>query len=179
LTIIFVGRIGTYQKNIELLLDVISDIESLINVEVLILGHITKEFQNKLDSKTIIAPKSVRFYGEVSSIAQISELYSSADILVMTSRFEGFPLCAVEALYSGCYLVVNNNCGVTEIIENNYNGIVYESKHDLSQIIVNFSKNSRTEINKLKNNARSSSKDIVWSKTIPKLRSVIESRINE
>lgn len=54
--------------------------------------------------------------------------YQRAKIFVMTSSFEGWPMTLLEAIQMGCVPIVMNSFGsLSDIIVNNYNGIIVEN----------------------------------------------------
>lgn len=58
----------------------------------------------------------------------INEIYKSANIYCMTSRFEGMPLVLLEALSFNIPLIAYDcNTGPSEIINNNENGLLIEN----------------------------------------------------
>lgn len=57
---------------------------------------------------TLGIAERVRFLGEVAGSA---ECLAEAEVMVMTSDYEGYPAVAVEALAAGCF-VVSSNCSV-------------------------------------------------------------------
>lgn len=177
--LLFVGRVGTYQKNVELLLDAINKLDVNTSFSLKIVGPIESGFKDKLDSGEILTPTNVEFTGVVSDVNEIAAYYYEADLLIMTSRYEGFPLCAVEAAYAECALLVNKNCGVDEIVEQGVNGYYYNDVIDLASKIKWFCNIDTDEIKRMKNASREKVEPLHWSKTVPLLVSRIESHINE
>lgn len=59
-------------------------------------------------------------------------LYNSASVFVLPSLVEGFSLPTLEAMHSGCAVVVTNNGGVNEYIRHQFNGLVVETKDSLA-----------------------------------------------
>ena len=57
------------------------------------------------------------------------------DILVLASRNEGLGLVQVEAMGYGIPVLGRDVGGITEILENGYNGFVIEDEYDLAQKI--------------------------------------------
>tara|TARA_B110000444_G_scaffold151054_1_gene141340 strand:- start:5235 stop:6356 length:1122 start_codon:yes stop_codon:yes gene_type:complete len=56
-------------------------------------------------------------------------------IFISSSNFEGNPKAILEAMALGCVVVAKNNINISEIIENNYNGLIYHSEDDLISLI--------------------------------------------
>lgn len=65
----------------------------------------------------------------------IGEWYSSADLYVLSSRFEGFPMTLVEAMASGC-ASVSYDCdtGPRDIIRDGVNGLLVTPEGDIDAL---------------------------------------------
>ncbi len=55
---------------------------------------------------------------------QLPDLYQSFDIFIDTSDFQGFGLCALEAMSSGCNCVITDSGGISEYALNNKNALI-------------------------------------------------------
>lgn len=93
------------------------------NVELLIAGEgIEKEkidkyiINNKLENK-------IKLVGFV----QTNEFLKEIDILVLASYSEAFPLTLLEGLSCGIPIIATNVDGIPEIIQNDYNGYLFEA----------------------------------------------------
>jgi len=107
--IITVGRIGTYQKNTELLLDILSAI-NLKDWKVKIIGGIESSFQQVIENFYLRNPEkrdSVLFTGPVSQ-KELWEYYNRSRIFLFTSRHESYGLALSEAMYMGDYVITTN-----------------------------------------------------------------------
>ena len=65
-----------------------------------------------------------RYLGEVKSEAEMSLLYSAADVFVMPSTEDNFPNTVLESLASGTPVAGFNIGGVSEQIEHGKNGVL-------------------------------------------------------
>ena len=76
----------------------------------------------------------VRFTGFVEDMGSI---YSSIDLLVISSLTEGIPLVVLEAMHQGIPVVSTRVGGIPEVIENGVDGILVEpgDSHALSRAI--------------------------------------------
>ncbi|MBU4293448.1 MAG: glycosyltransferase, partial [Actinobacteria bacterium] len=72
-------------------------------------------------------------------------------------KFEHFGITTVEAMASGCIPVVINKGGQTEIIQNGYNGFLFESWAELKEITLKIC-SGNIDFNSIKENAAKSSK---------------------
>lgn len=130
-TIIYVARIGTYQKNTELFLKVLEQVD-LKDWQVNIIGSIEEEFHQVIDkfflNNNHLVDK-VKFLGNITSREKIYELYSKSKIFCITSRYEGFPLVFPEALYFGNYIVSTDISGANDITLNEKYGRVIKNEN--------------------------------------------------
>ncbi len=105
--ILTVGRIGTEQKNNELLLKALQNI-NLRNWKVKIIGPVTESFKPKIEAFFREYPRkkaSVFFTGEITDRKKLLQYYKKAKIFCLTSRWEGFGTVLVEAQSMGNYLI--------------------------------------------------------------------------
>lgn len=62
---------------------------------------------------------------------EIARLYQESDILLATSRTEGFYLPGIEAMASGCIFITTNNGGIFEYTVHGKNAFILEKSEDL------------------------------------------------
>lgn len=65
----------------------------------------------------------VHFHGEIT---KQNQMYSQTDILLITSLDETFSLTALEALNSSTPVIASNVGGLSEVIENDVSGLLFE-----------------------------------------------------
>lgn len=111
-TILTVGRIGTFQKNTELLLESLKDVYKILeNWTVKIIGPIEPNFEKYISQFFLENPQlksKVKFLGKIEDKLTLDNEYRKAKVFVLTSRFEGFPLVFLEAMQAGCYIVTSD-----------------------------------------------------------------------
>lgn len=95
--ILTVGRLGTYQKNTEMLVNAFFaiDKEKISDWKLFLIGPMTDEFKVWLDKKIGINEfykDKIVITGNIADKEKLYEMYSRASIFVLPSRFEGFPL---------------------------------------------------------------------------------------
>lgn len=61
----------------------------------------------------------------------VDDLMAHATALIVASRFEGFGLITVEAMFNGCLVIGNNSGGTKEILEKENLGILYSEYNEL------------------------------------------------
>jgi glycosyltransferase involved in cell wall biosynthesis len=67
---------------------------------------------------------NVTFQGHVSDLGQF---FSSVDLLINTSDVEGISLSAMEALQRGVPVATRDVGGMSELIQDGYNGFLYDA----------------------------------------------------
>ena len=140
---ISVGRFEK-QKNFEMLIESFSNSSE----EVTLIGDGSMkrdlyELSKNLNSK-------INFVGILSNEEVIKRL-SKHKFYIHTSLYEGNPKTILEAMSVGCVVVVPNNRNILEIVEDNFNGIVYDQEKDsLKDIIQNI---ENRDIELISNNA--------------------------
>lgn len=124
---ITVGRIGTYQKNTESILDACKKIK-LSNWKFYIIGPIEDEFYVKIESFFFENPHlkdKVFFIGNVAEREKLMEYYSKSKVFVLTSRYESFGLVLLEALAHGNLVVSTDLVSSREITNDGKYSILY------------------------------------------------------
>ena len=119
--IIYLGRIEDSAKGVFWLADILSRVPRSATLTVAGDGPDLDGLKRRL------APHAdrVQFLGGVAP-ANVPELLSRHDVLVMPSRFEGLPLTLIEAMAAGCVPVVSKIEGVTDrIVEDGITGLLF------------------------------------------------------
>lgn len=104
--------------------------------------HIIGDGRDKdilLQMKQNLSLENIIFHGRQENPYQYLKF---ADLFILSSRYEGFPNVLLEAGACGCYALANNCLGgITEIIQNNINGEIYNIEdhqgfaHKISEIL--------------------------------------------
>ena len=104
------------QKNFELLIRAFSMICHKINAKLVILGE--GELRGKLEEMTIRMDLESKVYMPGFVINTV-DWFSTADLFVLSSDWEGLPTVLIEALHAGCK-IVSTDCpsGPAEILDN-------------------------------------------------------------
>ncbi len=131
--IVFVGRL-TYVKNPQRLLDVCKLVsEANKDVKIAIVGDGELADAAKEYCNTLNLSDNVDFLG---FRANPFKIVHDAKCFVMTSHWEGLPMCILEALALGVPVVSTPVGGIKEIIRNGYNGYLSEEDSELSNYIL-------------------------------------------
>lgn len=155
--IISVGRIGTPQKNNELLLSAIEQIENIGEYHFYFIGPVESSFEARLD--LLLARREdlrdkIILTGNITDKEKLYAYYKRAEVLCFTSLYECFALVMVEALYFGCYLVSTDLAASYDLTDDGKFGTIVEinkalkKECDVKNIIdiVKYSDNNFEEI---------------------------------
>lgn len=151
-TFVIVGAIARGKKQMEAVLAFHSIQTEFPASKLLIAGTGDKGYETELRQYVIAhnLEEKVVFLGFVD---QVTEIYRSADCLLMCSESEGLGRVTIEALSFGLPVIGYNNGGTTEIIQDQYNGLLYgNNRGELSGKMKLIIKDGELR-NKLKRNA--------------------------
>lgn len=117
--IITVGRLGSEEKNTEMLLDALARTD-LKDWKVYLIGPVDPDFRPVIERFFKNHPdkqNAVLFTGPVYDKRTLWEYYNRARIFVLTSRWESFGLVLTEACRFGCYLVSTDVGAARDLID--------------------------------------------------------------
>lgn len=118
--IITVGRLGTPQKNTEMFLRALSQVD-LKDWKVALVGSVENSFQPVIDAFFKDNPdkaKNVVFVGAIYDKQKLWEYYNRAKVFVLTSRWESYALVLNEAKRFRNYLVSTDVGAFRDLSEN-------------------------------------------------------------
>ncbi len=148
--ILTVGRIGTYQKNNELLLEAFAEAaEDMRGWSVRVVGRHEDGFQDYIDRYFERFPhlrERVVFTGAITEREKLTEEYKRAKIFALTSRMEGgTPNVIAEALSAGDYIVSSDIDAAEEAVDSGHCGEVFPvtEKEKLVDILRKLSKDEK------------------------------------
>lgn len=144
---LYVGRIGNYQKNTDMLLDAIEQID-LKDWKFYMVGPLTNNFDlrekstystriEQLYKRRPDLKDKVIFTGTISNFKELFEYYIRAKVFVLSSRHEGFSNALSEAAALGCY-IVSTDVGGAKVVSNNWtfgSKVKQEDSKDLAKIL--------------------------------------------
>ena len=101
---VFIGRIDTYQKGLDLLFESISIVQNILRKSKFHLSLFGPDRDNSVSALNILANKFgisdlITFKDPV--LVKIKGSFKTADMFIMTSRFEGLSMGLIEALSYG------------------------------------------------------------------------------
>lgn len=139
-----VGRLGTPQKNTELMLDAISKVEWCNGWKFILVGPIADSFMSIIDDFYEKHPdlrEKVMFMGECVDRLKLFDWYNRAKVFCLSSRWESFGIVLAEAQYFGNYILSTPLPSSQDFIEkDNRLGKIILSSDDLAyemQAIIN------------------------------------------
>lgn len=135
--IITVGRIGSPEKNHELLLEALKEVR-LKDWTVVFIGPVEPLFQKKVEALFRDCPdlrERIRFTGPIYERKELYDWYNRAKVFCLTSRWESFGIVLVEALYFGNYIVTTNVASASELTRNGTIGSIFERESELTGIL--------------------------------------------
>lgn len=130
--LIFLGRLG-YPKDPERLIKIIKLVKQKINnISVAIVGDGPERSKVESLVSDYNLKENVKLYGFQTNPFPI---LNNSKILIMTSIYEGTPMCALEAQSLGKPIVATPVDGLKKIVINDYNGFLYSSDNDIVKCI--------------------------------------------
>lgn len=176
--ILTVGRIGTEQKNTELLLDALK-ITDLKDWKVYILGPIEKSFKKYIADFYKEYPQlenKVIFTGNITDRKELFDWYNRSKIFCLSSRYEGFPIAFPEALYFGNYLISSPVSSAEHITSNGkYGTVARADAHEFSKAIQNSIEPGFLSSQRYEEIRRFSKDNFTWPGIVKKLADQIKS----
>lgn len=136
---LYVGRIGNHQKNTDMLLSALEQVD-LKDWKFYLIGPITESFrtdsvsgyQEHIDRFFLDNPEKkghVIFTGPIYDNRTLFEYYQKSKVFVLSSRHEGFGNVLSEAAAFGCF-IVSTDVGGAHLVSNNWKyGIKVEQEN--------------------------------------------------
>lgn len=131
--IIYLGRLS-YPKNPVRLIEIIGIVKKYIpNVKVAIVGsgELEQDVLNKINELGL--KSNIIMFGFSNNPYKI---LNSSKLMLMTSRYEGTPMCALEAMALGKVIVSTPTDGLVDVIEHGKTGYYSDDNNKLCKYIV-------------------------------------------
>ena len=109
--ILTVGRLGTYQKATEVLVDAFLQADIATDWKLVLVGSMTEEFRTWMKSREQEYPdaqKRILLLGNIENKELLQEWYCRAKVFSLPSRYESFGIVLIEAMLQGCYIVTSD-----------------------------------------------------------------------
>jgi glycosyltransferase involved in cell wall biosynthesis len=141
-TLLYIGR-NSPEKRVHLIGKIATILQSLnLNTEVVLIGA------NLEDAVLPEDKTNCKFIGSLNQ-DEIETWYKKANVTLITSKREGFPLVFMESMIFGGIPISTNVGGISELIKNQVNGILINNDKNEEEIIYEFC----TQIESLVKNA--------------------------
>lgn len=127
---IYVGRL-TYQKDPQRLMRLCARLKQEkpdLNVAIVGTGELLEEAQTLCESLNI--EENVRFLGFQSNPIK---MVADSKAMILTSRWEGTPMCALEAMYLGTPVVSTPSDGMKDLLEDGVSGYLTDDDEQMAQ----------------------------------------------
>ena len=134
--IIFVGRLQQQKAPMRLIETFKNYREKNQNSSLIIIGDGNLRSDTEACAKHLAVADKVFFLGQLDQI-KIADFYRASDVLLLTSDFEGMPMCVLEALGTGTPVVSTDVGEVKSAVINGFSGEVVEdfSPENISRAI--------------------------------------------
>lgn len=123
-----VGRLGTFEKNTELILEVLENID-LKDWKFYLVGPIEENFRIKIEEFYIKNPEkkeNIIFTGAILNKKELNEYYNRSKVFVLPSLWESFGIVMVEAMAFNNYILTSNTCAAKDITNNEKIGSIFD-----------------------------------------------------
>lgn len=106
-----VARIGSPEKNDDLLMEAFAKIADQCDWKLMLVGNIDPNFNLFIEEyfkKNPNLKNRVLFTGPIYDRKELAKVYKKAKVFVLPSEYESFGLACVEALKNGCYVILSD-----------------------------------------------------------------------
>jgi L-malate glycosyltransferase len=151
LKVIYVGR-GTEEKRVHLIGRAADQCRRAgVAAEFIFVGDVS-------DAVEIQHRDACIFKGEIGEFKELEKIYNEADVLVLTSRSEGFPVVIMEAMAHGVVSVSTNVGGIADHVREGFNGLLIRAEDEAEIVaslvgVVERLSRDRTSLKEMSHNA--------------------------
>lgn len=129
----FIGHICR-RKRPDLFINIVNQLNKNENKYIgIIIGKIVEDDYYAGIEKNLNS--SIIYLGEVERKYVLEEIYSMADVLILTSDKDPLPTVILEAMSKNVLVIARDVDGVKEIIDNKENGVIFPYNSNLLEII--------------------------------------------
>ena len=113
----------------------INHLRKIVPCHITFVGNVQEQYFNKLD-KYVTVNEMKEMVQFIPYTREIKKILNSKDILIMNSHMEGFGRVTVEGMLNGLLVLGKETGGTTEIIKDNYNGLLFRDENDFIEKII-------------------------------------------
>jgi glycosyltransferase involved in cell wall biosynthesis len=127
--------------------------------------EIQRFFGNELANQVVVRP--------VVGSERVQELYAEHDVFLFPSLMEGLPSVLLEAMATGMPVITTETCGMPDVVENGYNGILIPPANaaSIEEAVLRLAK-SRELRQELGQAARETMKRYTWERAARQLEAL-------
>lgn len=129
---IVVGRIGSPEKNHDMLLEALDGLPNIGTWRIAFIGPVEESFRSRFESFISAHPQlqdRVHLVGPVHDRTILYDWYARAKAFCLTSHYESFCLALIDALPFGCHVVSTPISSLPDVTSNHAFGrIVHDSR---------------------------------------------------
>lgn len=170
--VIFVGRFRP-EKGVEYLIKAMEIIrQGDCSIKMVLAGEGPEEPHLKRLTAQLNLEDCVAFVGQIPN-EKVPQYMAAADILVLPSLSEGFPVVILEAMASGLPIVTTRVTGLPEIIRDGENGLLVEPRNPpqiAEKVLLLFRDDALKE--KISRNNKEEAKKYSWEAVVQKLEEI-------
>ena len=174
-SLLFVGRLAS-RKGLSHAIECIAKLPIDVDAELLIAG--TGRHRERLEelAQSYGVSEQVRFLGYVPD-DQLPILYSSADVFLFPSRYEGFGLVFLEAMACGTPVIGTSVGGVPDIIQNGDSGYVVDhNSSEMARRVAELARDSK-QLAAMSDRAREIAGDNDWEYVAEQVENIYQTVI--
>ncbi|MCT4597616.1 MAG: glycosyltransferase [Vallitalea sp.] len=137
-----VGRLGTYQKATDVLIEAFAlAADKIDNWKLKLIGPVEPAFEKYINEFLCRRPhleNRIIVTGNITNRVKLDEEYKIAKIFCLPSRWESFGIVLAEAISKGCYPIISNIEPANDITDNKKYGDIFEvnNVHSLALSII-------------------------------------------
>jgi glycosyltransferase involved in cell wall biosynthesis len=131
----FAGRL-TRQKGFDVLVSALTLLPQSDKAKICLHVFGSSQGDGAVEARQLAAALPVRFYG---AVPKLRDYFAAFDAIIMPSRYEGYPLVAVEALAAGVPVLASDAAGLAETLPSNWPLKFHnEDAHGLAKLLLHF-----------------------------------------
>lgn len=130
---ITVGRLGTYEKNTEMLLNALAEVD-LKDWKFYLIGPVEESFKSSINDFFQQYPEkktSVIFVDAIYDKKRLWNFYNRSKVFILTSRYESYALVLNEALRFKNYIISTKVGAAEDLIKDKYGFFVEQDNSDM------------------------------------------------